>query len=75
LDYYFGKGNYAIWDGKNSPDELPENCFLAISINQLQGGRAEPAKGYDQPTDYYRWLDNYQPVAKIGYSIFVYHIE
>jgi len=74
LDYYLD-GKYVKWDSKNSPDELPENCFLAISLNQLQGGRAEPVNGYDQPTDYYRWLDNYQPVAKIGYSIFVYYIE
>ncbi|MDD5145298.1 MAG: glycosyltransferase family 39 protein [Candidatus Pacebacteria bacterium] len=80
---YFGGGNanyylkekYAPWWGQRSPDELPKGSYLAVSATLLQGGRATPAKGFDQPSDYYRWLDKYTPVAKIGYSIFVYKIE
>ena len=29
----------------------------------------------DKPNGYYKWLDNYQPVARAGKSIFIYHIE
>jgi hypothetical protein len=81
---YFGGGNpeyylkekYAPWWGKRNPDELPKGSYLAVSVNQLQGGRAFPVKGYDLPSDYYIWLYQYEPpIAKIGYSIFIYYIN
>ncbi len=80
---YFGGGNpeyylkekYAPWWGTRNPNELPEGSYLAVSVNSLQGGRAESVKGFDQACDYYRWLDKYQPIKKIGYSIFIYYIE
>jgi 4-amino-4-deoxy-L-arabinose transferase-like glycosyltransferase len=80
---YFGGGNtsyylgekYIQWWGTKKPEELPKGSYLAVSVNQLQGGRATPTKGFDQPSDYYRWLDNYTPIAKIGYSIFIYKID
>jgi hypothetical protein len=72
--YYLGK-KYIPWSGTKNPEELPRGSYLAVSVNQLQGGRAEQAKGYDGNTVYYRWLNNYTPVAKIGYSIFVYKID
>lgn len=55
-------------------EEKAKGKWLAISLNSLQGGRAKPAKGFNQPTDYYKWLDKYEPIARIGYSIFVYYI-
>lgn len=74
-DYYLN-GKYIRWDGKtNFPDELPNGDYIAVSANQLQGGRSMPVKGFDQKTDYYNWLNNYEPVAKIGYSIFVYKVD
>ena len=48
--------------------------WIAISATLLQGGRGIPAKGFDQNTTNYMWLNEYEPVAKIGYSIFVYYI-
>ncbi|MCK4453814.1 glycosyltransferase family 39 protein [Candidatus Parcubacteria bacterium] len=80
---YFGGGNpeyylkekYLPWPSKQSPDKLPKSSYLAVSVNSLQGGRAEPVKGFDQPSNHYRWLDKYQPITKIGYSIFIYYIE
>jgi hypothetical protein len=48
--------------------------WLAISASTLQGGRARPGKGFDQRTDHFEWLTEYEPVAKVGYSIFVYRI-
>ena len=81
---YFGGGNaayylkekYIPWDPtKNRPSDLTSGDYIAVSVNQLQGGRAVPAKGFDRSSDYYRWLDQYTPIAKIGYSIFVYRID
>ncbi|MBU1290044.1 hypothetical protein KKG85_02270, partial [Patescibacteria group bacterium] len=71
--YYLG-ARYQKWDAKQKPDQLPPNSWLAISINELQGGRATPVKGFDQKTDYYNWLNRYEPTAIIGHSIFVYHL-
>ena len=82
LDYFGGgdtkyylKEKFLPWEGSKNPAEFPKNNYLAISATPLQGGRANAAKGFDQPTDYYRWLDKYKPAAKIGNSIFVYYID
>jgi len=81
---YFGGGNpeyylkekYASWWGTRNPKELPKGNYLAVSASLLQGGRAKPAPGFDQPYGYYLWLYQYEPpIAKIGYSIFVYYIR
>lgn len=81
LDYFGGadtnyylKEKYAPWQGTRNKNELPSGSYLAVSATLLQAGRGKPAPGFDQPTDYYRWLDEYQPVAVIGHSIFVYQI-
>jgi len=79
---YFGGGNaeyylkekYAPWWGTRNPKEFPKGNYLAVSASLLQGGRAEPAPGFDQPYGYYHWLDNFEPITKIGYSIFIYYI-
>ncbi len=73
--YYLGK-KYAPWSGQNDPSELPENSYLAVSATLLQGGRGKPGPGFlEDPAGYYNWLNRYQPVEKIGYSIFVYRID
>jgi hypothetical protein len=80
---YFGGGNpkyylgekYESWWGQKNPKELPKGSYLAVSATALQGGKGLPVKGFDQPTGYYLWLERYKPIAKIGYSIFVYFIE
>lgn len=81
VDYFGGadakyhlKEKYAPWRGDQNPEELPSGSYLAISATFLQGGRGKPAQGFDQPNGYYRWLDKYEPVTKIGNSIFVYYI-
>ncbi len=82
LDYFGGgspeyylKDKYIKWNPNQSSDELPADSWLAVSVNELQGGRAIPVKEYEQPANHYNWLSKYQPVAKIGYSIFIYHIK
>ncbi|GAI35898.1 unnamed protein product, partial [marine sediment metagenome] len=72
--YLLGK-KYAPWWGERNPDELPEGSYLAVSATFLQGGRGIASSGFDQSTGQYLWLYNYTPVAKIGYSIFIYQID
>lgn len=80
---YFGGGDakfylgekYKMWWGTKSPEELPKGSYLAVSATFLQGGRGEPVEGFNQDYGYYRWLDDYIPVVKIGNSIFVYKID
>jgi len=72
LDYWL-KDRYILLKPKELK-ELPHG-WLAISVNQLQGGLAKPVRGFDQPTGYYQWLENYQPVARAGYSIFIYYLD
>jgi 4-amino-4-deoxy-L-arabinose transferase-like glycosyltransferase len=74
VKYYLGNKFSPWWSARN-PKELPKGSYLAVSATFLQGGRGEPAPGFNQPTGYYNWLYQYKPIAKIGYSIFVYHIN
>ncbi len=66
--YLKDKVEYFAW-------EEPQQGWVAVSATFLQVGRGEAAAGFDQPVVYFDWLDPYTPVAKIGYSIFIYHIE
>ena len=78
---YFGGENPQYWLGQKyiklepKETEKPPEGWVAVSVNQLQGGKARPTPGFDQSTGYYNWLDRYTPVARIGDSIFVYYIE
>jgi len=72
--YYLGE-KFVGWQGTKKPEELPKGSYLAISATFLQGGRGNPASGFDDPTGYYAWLDQYKPITRIGKSIFVYYIE
>jgi 4-amino-4-deoxy-L-arabinose transferase-like glycosyltransferase len=82
LDYFGGgdakyylKEKFAPWWGQRNPNELPRGSYFGVSATFLQGGRGIPAPGFNQPHSYYHWLDKYQPIKKIGYSIFIYKIE
>lgn len=72
---YYLKEKFVPWWGTGDPKEIPRGSYLAVSVTFLQSGRGEPVAGFDQPYGYYRWLDQYAPVAKIGHSIFVYYIN
>ena len=78
---YFGGEDPQYWLGDKyiqlKPREIkkaPEG-WVAVSINQLQGGIAEPAEGFDQETGYYNWLKKQEPVARAGKTIFIYYID
>ena len=52
----------------DKPVDAEKNRFVAISATNLQGV-------FLNPRDMYGWLRQYEPVSKIGYSIFVYDLE
>ncbi|MBD3208602.1 MAG: hypothetical protein GF370_04070 [Candidatus Nealsonbacteria bacterium] len=70
VSYYFGEKAERV-DARSEP----QKGYLAISATHLMGGQGEPVSGYDQPTGYYDWLENYQPIGRAGKSIFIYYIE
>jgi len=72
-EYYLGE-KFAGWWGDRDPAELPPNSWLAVSATLLQGGRGQAVPGFNEKTGYYNWLNQYEPVEVIGYSIFVYQI-
>ncbi len=81
IDYFGGdlpeyrlREKFRPWWGNRNPNELPSDSWLAISATFLQGGRSTSGPGFDQPTRFYEWLNQYEPVAVIGHSIFVYRI-
>ncbi len=57
----------------NAREEHVPTPFLAISATNLQGVHLPPALGIDR--DYFRALRQKKPLAKIGYSIFIYKLE
>jgi hypothetical protein len=69
VEYYLG-GRYEFWD----PARGPATGWIAVSATLLEGGRGKPAPGFNDPTGYFNWLDNYEPVARAGKSILIYHI-
>ena len=72
---YYLNDKLRPWQGDRDSRELPKGSYLAVSATFLQGGRGEPVPGFSQPHSYYDWLNNYTPIKRIGYSIFVYQIQ
>jgi hypothetical protein len=70
--YYMGEKADKWWGDRDPKDA--KGKWLAISATFLKQGQAQPTKGWDKPTDFYMWLNQYEPVTVIGNSIFVYHI-
>jgi len=74
-NYYLKEKNYGWWCSR-SKEEFPRGSYLAVSATFLQNGTGKMAKGFTQGSNgCYRWLNNYQPIEKIGYSIFIYRID
>jgi len=81
LDYFGGadapyylREKYLPWQGDKSENELEKGSYLAVSADLLQVGKGKPVKGFNQPTGYYNWLNQYTPIARAGNSIFIYYI-
>ena len=80
---YFGGEDPTYWLGDKYVRLNPQaegftpsavEGWVAVSLNQLQGGLGQPVAGFDQPTGYYTWLQEYAP-TRLGNSIFIYHID
>lgn len=75
--YYMGTAYERLWSGKylNAQDFIARNQtdgWLAVSATFLMGSEG-PANNYN-PNNYL-WLQSYEPISKIGNSIFVYRIK
>jgi hypothetical protein len=79
--YYLGDRHIA-WKGsswwervygvRDFPEDFPKGNYLAVSASLLQGGGwvGDPPWIRD-----YAWLDEHEPIARVGRSIFVYYID
>lgn len=70
---YFGSGIPEYYGIRANPLQEPEGCqptagLIAISATRLQGV-------YEQNQDCYAWLAGYEPITRIGETIFVYAIH
>ncbi len=77
LDYFGGSDTtYYLGDKFQQlhGSDGPQKGWVAVSATLLDSGRAQAVKGFNENTTSYIWLNQYKPVAQIGYSIFVYYI-
>ena len=74
INYYLGE-KAIPWQETNKAKDFPKGNYLAVSATLLQAGRGKLAPGSKEQSGYYLWLNQYQPIAKIGYSIFIYYID
>jgi hypothetical protein len=71
---WYGSSWWSRWSGWHTLGAFPRPNYFAVSATFLQGGRGKPSHDLNWPSGEYIWLNNYQPIAKIGNSIFVYYI-
>ena len=69
-EYYLGDKFIPWWASRGET-----TGWLAVSLTFFQDQNAMAVKGYDQPTDQYKWLNKYTPTARAGKSIFIYNIK
>ncbi|MCX6738423.1 MAG: hypothetical protein NTY11_03365, partial [Candidatus Parcubacteria bacterium] len=55
-------------------DPSKNKGWIAISATFLQENRAKVVPGFDKNTTALEWLNNFEPVGRAGYSIFIYNI-
>lgn len=68
--YYLGEKFEPWWSARG-----PASGWFAISATFRQGAYGTPTPGFiRKPEDSYEWLKPYEPIAQIGYSIFIYKI-
>ncbi len=68
--YYLGDRVEPWWSSRGQP-----KGWFAISATFRQGALGTPAPGFiRKPEDNYEWLAKYPPIARAGYSIFIYKL-
>lgn len=68
IEYDWLPSHHLFNPNPESPVVADKNRFVAISVTNLQGL-------FIRPIDTFAWLKSFEPVAKIGFSIFVYDLE
>lgn len=75
---YFGRGDIAGQLGgiarEYHVEDGPVKGWLAISETYLENERGQPGKNIVKEPNRYAWLESFEPVATIGYSLVVYFI-
>jgi len=78
LDYFGGANPRYYLGDRFEPwrsSRGPTHGYFAISSSFRQGAFGAPAPGFTRkPENSYEWLKQYQPIAQIGNSIFVYNL-
>ena len=78
IDYFGGAdvryylGDKAEWFDSSSG---VQKGYLAVSTTYLQSGIGEPVPGFNYDAGFYRWLEDYEPIARAGKSILIYYID
>ncbi len=78
IDYFGGTDvNYYLKDKAEWFDSSSgvQKGYLAVSTTYLQSGIGEPVPGFNYNAGFYRWLEDYEPIARAGKSILIYYIE
>lgn len=58
----------------NSNEELPK--YFAVSATFTQYANGEPINGFERKYEpWFSWIQGKQPIARAGYSIFIYELE
>ena len=72
--YYLGPKFVSWWSARGAPDSAAEDPqWIAVSASTLMGAQARPTHDLVvKPEDSYAWLKDRKPVARAGYSIFIY---
>lgn len=72
--YYFG--NRALeWHGHYSREQMTQSDYLALSATFRQNDLGRLTPGFRGKNGYYQWLENMEPVSKIGQSIWIYKVK
>ena len=78
IDYFGGADvNYYFAEKAERFDSSKgiQRGYVAVSTTYLQSGIGEPLPGFDYDAGFYRWLEDYEPIARAGKSILIYYIE
>lgn len=67
--YYLGNTFIPWSSSKGAP-----HGYFAVSTTLLQGAWGTPYDFVRKPEDSYSWLRPYEPIARAGYSIFIYKL-
>ena len=68
-EYYLGP-RYVAWDGKQ-----PTTGWLAIPGSLFNWGLARPRESAGWGSDTFRWLEDIEPVARIGHAVYIFYID